>query len=212
MGLIQLFSSDPTFAILAFFALMISIGFHEFSHVFVAYTLGDLTGKLAGRLTLNPLRHLDAIGTLMILFIGVGYGKPAPFNPGSLRYRRWGPTLVALGGPISNLLFVGVFGVLWRVLQTPLGIDNLLIQFLEVAIFFNAALAVFNLLPVPPLDGSHLIASIFGEAHPLTQFLRRFGWQVLLALVVFDLFVGVGILGRYLRWGIGVILTAFGLN
>lgn len=212
MGLLGAFTTNPTLALLSFFALVISIAFHEFSHVLVAYSLGDSTGKAAGRLTLNPLAHLSTFGTLMIVLIGVGYGKPAPFNPASLRYRRFGPTFVALGGPFSNLLLVGVFSILWRIAQPSLGNENLLIQFLGLAIFYNAALAVFNLLPISPLDGSHLLRSTFGPNAPLVRLLEQHGWQILFALIAVDLLFGYSILTVYLRWGVNLILRLFGLG
>lgn len=211
MGLINQLSTNPLGAALTFLALIVSIGFHEFSHVLVATALGDTTGKQQGRLTLNPLAHLTLMGTLMILFLGVGWGKPAPFNPEALRYRRYGPTFVALGGPLSNLLLVAVFGLLWRVLLPQLGADNLLITFLAITVFFNAALAVFNLLPIPPLDGSHLIRSLLGAHSPLVQLLDRYGWQLLFVLVLVGLTTGGGILELYLQWGVGLILRLFGL-
>lgn len=212
MGLLSQFGDQPLVALLSVLALIISIGFHEFSHVLVAYVLGDQTGRLAGRLTLNPLRHLDPIGLFAILLLGVGWGKPAPFNPESLRYRRFGPSLVALGGPLSNILLVAIFGLLWRLLLPSLGSDNLLTTFLWIAIFFNAALAVFNLLPIPPLDGSHLLRSLFGPQSGLVRFLDQFGWQLLIALIVIGSLTGGGFLASYLRAGISILLRIFGLS
>lgn len=212
MGLISTLFSNPTFALLSFFALIVSIGFHEFSHVFVAYVLGDNTGKAAGRLTLNPLAHLSPLGTLMILFIGVGYGKPAPFTPSALRYQRFGPTFVALGGPLSNILLVAVFGGIWRLVHGSLGGGNLLVQFLSIAVFYNAALAVFNLIPIAPLDGSHLLRSILGGNSPIVRTLEHYGWQLLFGLIALDFIAGVSILGTYISWGVGLVLRLFGLT
>lgn len=212
MSLLSTFASEPLVALMAVLALVVSIGFHEFCHVLVASSLGDPTGRAAGRLTLNPLRHLDPFGFVAIVLFGIGWGRPAPFNPELLRYRRAGPAMVALGGPLSNLFLVGVFSLVWRLVSPSLGSQNLLTIFLTVAITYNAALAVFNLLPIPPLDGSYLVRAIFGPSAPITRLLGRFGFQVIFVLIVLEL-VGVGsILGWYLQGGIRLVLSLFGLT
>ncbi len=195
----------------AYLALFLSIGFHEFSHVLSAYLQGDMTGKLLGRLTLNPLKHLDPFGTLMILVARIGWGKPAPFNPYNLRYRRWGPTLVALAGPASNIVLVMISGYALLLIGPHLPSTNLLIIFLQAAVVVNATLAIFNLLPVAPLDGSHVVAAIAGPQHPLTIFLQRYGPFLLLALVAASFFGG-GILNSYIFGGSSLLLRALGLG
>ncbi len=212
MGFLNEFIANPLLGLLSFFALIISIGFHEFCHVLVATALGDTTGKAQGRLTLNPLAHLSPVGTIAMLVFGLGWGKPAPFNPEALRYRRFGPTFVALGGPVSNLFLVGVFGLLWKLFHTSLGVGNLLLSFLELAIFYNAALAVFNLLPIPPLDGSHLLRSLLGPKSRLVEILDRVGMQVLVLLLLLSFVTSQSILTAYIGGGIRIVLKLFGLS
>lgn len=205
---IQHLFTNPIQFIVTFLALVISIGFHEFAHVFSAYLQGDTTGKALGRLTLNPLRHLDPFGTVMIALVGIGWGKPAPFNPYSLRYRRWGPALVAIAGPISNLLIVLVAGYVFKWLYPGLGNANLLSIFLAALAILNAALAVFNLIPIHPLDGSHLLRAVLGANHPLVVMLERYGFMILLGVLI----LGGGFLGLYLVTGIDWIFSLLGLH
>jgi len=195
----------------AYLALFLSIGIHEFSHVLSAYLQGDQTGKMMGRLTLNPLKHLDPLGSLMIIVARIGWGKPAPFNPYNLRFRRWGPSLVAIAGPISNIILVAIAGYSLLLIGSHLPSNNLLIVFLEAAVIVNASLAVFNLLPVAPLDGSHLLSAILGPQHPLTIFLQRYGSFLLLALVAMSYFGG-GLLNAYVFGGVKIILHGLGLG
>lgn len=200
--------SNPTQFVVTFLALVISISIHEFAHVLSAYLQGDSTGKALGRLTLNPLRHLDPIGTIAMVLIGIGWGKPAPFNPYNLRYRRWGPAFVALAGPISNILMVVISGYALLLLQPLLVEQNLLRMFLSTLVILNAALAVFNLIPVHPLDGAHLLRAMLGPMNALVQTLERYGVYLLLAL----LFLGGSLISSIIFAGVRVILTVVGLG
>ncbi len=194
-------------------ALVVSIGFHEFSHVLVAFSLGDQTGKLAGRLTLNPLKHLDPVGTLLILLgAGIGWGRPAPFNPANLRYRRYGSAIVALGGPLSNLLLVAVFSLLLRIFFPLYGPENLLTFFLQVCVIMNASLLFFNLIPVPPLDGSWLLMSFLPpSAAAFKELLARYGWMILFAVLILDFWAGIPIIRPFLIGGVEWLTDGFGL-
>ena len=203
------------FISLIFFFLVIipcSI-FHEYSHAWMAEQLGDSTAKYAGRLTLNPLVHIDKWGTIIMplfLFFATGgrflfaYAKPVPFNPYNLRSQRWGPLWVAIAGPISNFLLAGAFGILMRFLS----VSNLTL-FLSVIVYANVLLGVFNLVPIPPLDGSKILFAILPPEHSfkLQTFLEKYGFVILLAFIffgyqlispaisfVYSLFTGGGVL------------------
>lgn len=183
--LINLLFSAPGLFAAIFLALVISITFHEFFHVFVARLLGDRTGERMGRLSLNPLVHLDPWGTLAILFIGFGWGRPAPFNPYNLKNQKYGPTLVALGGPASNLILIIVFGLILKIAYPILGPMNYLTIFLGALVGFNGVLMVFNLLPIPPLDGSYLLHLAVDRRWPhVSRFMDIYGPQILLGLVL----------------------------
>jgi len=194
--IISLLFSSPLLFFAIFIALIISISFHEFAHVFTARLLGDSTGERAGRLTLNPLAHLDPMGTIAILLIGFGWGKPAPFNPYNLKNQKYGPALVALGGPLSNLLLIVIFGIVLKILYPIMGPDNYLTIFLQVLVTFNGVLMIFNLIPIPPLDGSHILEAILGSRfEKVSQFLNVYGPRTLLVLVFVSIIFGIPIFG-----------------
>lgn len=192
--IITLLFTEPLLFIAIFIALIVSITFHEFSHILVAKWQGDNTGEQAGRLTLNPLAHLDLFGTIAILLIGFGWGKPAPFNPYNLRNQRYGPALVALGGPAANLFLIIVFGILLKIIYPIFGPDNYLTIFLQILVTFNGVLMVFNLIPVPPLDGSHILEGILGNRFSnFSAFLNTYGPRLLLGLILLSLLFGLPI-------------------
>ena len=143
--------------------LAVAFPIHEFAHAWTATRFGDDTPRRAGRLTLNPLAHLDLWGTLLFLFTGFGWAKPVPVSPYALRSRRayfW----VAFAGPLSNLLLAVVAAVLYRLLEPMLAASNMgrfVLQFLGAVVFFDLLLFFFNLLPIPPLDGDKVVAGLF---------------------------------------------------
>lgn len=206
-------SFQPTQLLILFLTLVVAVDVHEFSHVLSAYLQGDQTGKLLGRLSLNPLRHLDPIGTIFMAVavfsgFGIGWGKPAPFNPYNLRFRRWGSAVVALAGPISNLIVLALSGYALLLLGPRLPSGNLLLEFLKFFVLVNASLAVFNLIPIAPLDGSHILQAVLGPTNALVVVLQRYGFFILLALV----FLVGGLLSAYLSFGIGALLKVLGLS
>jgi Zn-dependent protease len=164
--------------------LIVSVVLHEVSHGVVADRLGDPTARYAGRLTLNPLRHLDPVGSVILPAVLVvsgapfvfGWAKPVPFNPRYLRHRRWGPALVGLAGPATNLVLAVLAGLLirWDVAGGT---------FPVMVVVINLVLAVFNLLPVPPLDGSRLVAALLPPAY-LQWYARLEGAGILIAIVL----------------------------
>lgn len=194
--LISLLFTAPILFIAIFIALVISITFHEFFHVLVARLQGDTTGERMGRLTLNPLVHLDPWGTMAILFIGFGWGNPAPFNPYNLKNQKWGPAFVAMGGPASNLILIIVFGIILKIVYPIFGPLNYLTIFLQALVGFNGVLMVFNLIPVPPLDGSYLLRAVLGTqfAH-ISDWLDMNGPKILLGLIIISWIFNLSIFG-----------------
>lgn len=191
--------TDPVFFVVWIMAVVYAITVHEFSHVLAAYLLGDKTGQDMGRLTLNPLAHLDWLGFAMLALVGFGWGRPAPYNPYNLRFPKWGPVIVSLAGPAANLLTVVIGVLVLRWLGgTTVGQETVLVLLLISLVMINLTLLLFNLIPIPPLDGSRLLFTILPDR--LADFKYRLaqnGPYVLLALVVIDSLVpGLSIFGR----------------
>ncbi len=185
--------------------LIMSVIIHEVSHGYAALYLGDVTAKYAGRLTLNPIKHIDPVGSIFLPMLFVimntglilGWAKPVPYNPYNLRNQRWGEMIVAIAGPASNFIIAIVFGLLIRfyeVLSLP---DSFVILALSV-VMINVVLAVFNLIPIPPLDGSKVLFSILPSSYSLKiravfersgifliLFVVFFMWRFILPIVYF---------------------------
>jgi Zn-dependent protease len=193
-------------AILVVIFLGIAFPVHEFAHAYTAYRLGDGTAKLFGRMSLNPVVHFDPMGGLLLVisaFISAttgggfifGWAKPTPVNPSNLRDRRNGEVLVAIAGPVSNLIMAILGAIVWRVLfATDVSVPELFVQVLFSFVAFNIALAIFNLIPVPPLDGSAILFRLVSPqtAWQLRPMLAQYG---LIIVIVFVLFGGA-FLGR----------------
>ncbi|MGB8646778.1 MAG: site-2 protease family protein [Anaerolineae bacterium] len=174
-------------------AMVCGITFHEFSHAFTAYQLGDMTPRYQGRLTLNPAAHLDPMGVLLFALAGFGWGRPVQFNPVRLRTNpRTGGALVAIAGPIANILLGTVVGLSTRImigLQVLPGTETwgiVLLNTLVYFVWFNFILAVFNLVPLPPLDGHHILPALLPAdmAYGLQSFYARIGPYSLFALLL----------------------------
>ena len=179
MGIINLLN-NPILMIFFIGALLIAISVHEFMHAWTANYLGDPTAKYARRVTLNPIAHLDPIGTLMIFLVGFGWGKPVPINPNNFQNPRLGSALTSLAGPMSNLLMAIALALL---LKIPIVNGTLFAQFLLITIQLNLVLMLFNLIPIPPLDGSKVLALVFPELE--NPKLQIYGIFILLALLFF---------------------------
>jgi len=182
------FFQNPIYFFASAVAIILAISLHEASHALAGYLLGDRTAKDAGRLTLNPLAHLDLVGTLLLFVAGFGWGKPVPFNPYNLKNQKWGPAMIAMAGPFSNFLIAILTGFLLKAVLsfTTLAHTNGLIVLLAYLIQINIALLAFNILPVPPLDGSKLLFALLPARFDyIKEFLSRYGTWVLIAIIIF---------------------------
>lgn len=193
-------------------ALIVALTIHEASHAWMATQLGDDTPKKMGRLSLNPLAHLDPIGSLMILFVGIGWGRPVPIDANKLHPNpKVGMALVAIAGPISNLILAILFSLVLRarfLSFSPqkvfsLGGENLFLApacFVETFVALNLGLAIFNLIPLSPLDGSRIWQILLPDRwYWVFARYEIFGAFIVIGLVLADIYLGLGILSRILN-------------
>ena len=173
---------------------LLCITLHELSHGYCAYLLGDDTAKKAGRLTLNPVKHIDIMGLMMMLVFHVGWAKPVPVSMYKFKNPKKGMALTALAGPVSNFLIAVVFMLLYGLLFFPLRVNavgRFFLEMIELTAYISIGLGIFNLLPVPPLDGSKvLFAALSDEGYYRLMRYERYGGIALLLLMM------SGILGR----------------
>jgi len=196
------------FLIFQLVVLIFSIMIHEISHGAMALRLGDDTAKRLGRLTLNPLKHLDPVGSvilplMLILFnspILIGWAKPVPYNPYNLKDPKKGAALIGAAGPISNIIIAVIFSILLN-FSTVLGMSSTLIAAIGVIVLINLLLAIFNLVPIPPLDGSKLLFALFPRSwFKVQMIMERNGFLFLL------LFIFLGL--RYLWMAVMIVFVA----
>ena len=181
-------------------AAVIGLTVHEFSHAFTAYKLGDSTAKDEGRLTLNPLKHIDWLGFFLIVIAGFGWAKPVSFNPANLRNKHRDEILISIAGPISNFLIALVFFIIARLLYfvdyfhtTAFGLE--IINLIMIWGVINFSLFIFNLIPIPPLDGSHLYLTFLKDINPkLMMNMYTYGTLVLLAIIIVENKLNINIL------------------
>ena len=203
MGLITLLNSDPASFVFLSICLVFSLCFHEFSHSLAAFLLGDDTSYKLKRTNINPLNHLDPMGTAMILFVGFGWAKPVPVNPYNLNNPTKDMMKIAFAGPASNL-FLAFIALL---LSNIFSINSVVISYFYI---INLALAVFNLLPISPLDGSQIFNPIiYKYSKEAGDFLTKYGSQILFGLILFGLFTGYSILWQIMSPIIAIINTVF---
>jgi Zn-dependent protease len=165
-------------------ALVIGVTFHEFSHAFTADQLGDHRPRALGRVSLNPVRHIDPFGALLFLIAGLGYGRPVPVNVYALRPGRIGMAMVAAAGPVANVVVALVFAVVYRSIKIS-GVQMDLVEGIVLsAVFYNFVLAILNLIPIPPLDGYNVVLAFLPPRYAFAlQRYAQYGFLVLLLLV-----------------------------
>ncbi len=203
--------SGPIVFLIVFISLILVVSIHEFAHAFVANKLGDPTPKLQGRLTLNPLAHLDLFGTILLLLVGFGWGKPVMFDPYNLRNPRRDAALISLAGPTSNLLFAILAAIIYRIALVFISPAAILFNILFFIIYFNLLLAFFNLIPIHPLDGGKIFTGFLpaSEAREADIFLRRYG-LIILIFLIFPIFSGVSpiwlVLSPVINFLLGILI------
>jgi Zn-dependent protease len=179
--MLDLLAASPLAFVIFLGGLLLSIAIHEFAHCFVTDRLGDPTPRIRGRLTLNPLAHLDPLGTLAIVLTGFGWGKPAPYDPYNLKEPVRDAALIAAAGPASNLLIATLLSMLIK-----LGIGGEFVALFSIQlIFINVALALFNLIPIYPLDGSKILRALLPAQASLEyeDVMERYGTIILMMLI-----------------------------
>lgn len=192
--------NDFLLIIFQFMVFIFSVMAHEVSHGITAYKLGDDTAKNAGRLTLNPLKHIDAFGSIFLPFLLIltnssiifGWAKPVPYNPYNLKNPRLGAALIGIAGPLSNILLAVIFSIFYRI-AVFIGVASLMpaVILFQIIISINLLLAVFNLVPIPPLDGSKLLFAFLPKKyHRLQMYLDQYG----IFLLFIFIFFGFGLL------------------
>lgn len=203
MGLLNLLINDPAAFILLAIPLLYSIIFHELAHGWVAYRMGDPTAQMAGRLTLNPLSHLDPIGTIMLFLFGFGWAKPVPVNFSNVNSRK-GLILISSAGILANFILAFLSILLFRILAPPP--SSVIAQVLYYMANINIILAAFNLIPIPPLDGSKILMGFSspGFQHTLSR-VEPYGFFIIIALLYTGLLNPVI---AFFRW---IILALIGI-
>ena len=188
-------------------ALVVGITFHEFSHAFLADQLGDRRPRALGRVSLNPMRHLDPVGSLVFVLAGFGWGKPVPVNIYALRPGRIGMAVVAAGGPIANVIVAVAAAVVVRVLDMG-NASGFAVELALAIVLYNLLLAFFNLLPIPPLDGYNALLAFLPAKHAFTvQRYAPYG-VIILLLLVFIPGSPLGILFDAVQWVTRLLIGA----
>ncbi len=199
--------------------VIIGLTFHELMHAFTAYKLGDPTAKEQGRLTLNPLKHIDPLGFIFILIAGFGWAKPVQINRANLKHPKRDEALIAVSGPAANLALALVLSVFFSLTLHLTGVPYDRIAHYPVlgvflfSIYINFALFLFNMLPIPPLDGSHLIFSALKIKPETEAKIYRYGMLVFLGIIVVGRFAQINLLpiGPVIEWMMGLVFSLLGV-
>lgn len=184
--MLSLLTTNPFLFILWLLGLVSAITIHEFAHALAADKLGDPTPRSQGRLTLNPLAHLDPLGTIMLLIAKFGWGKPVIFDPYNLENPKNDSVVIALAGPLSNIILATILSMLVRLSPFAGPTVQVVSTILVPAIFLNVMLAIFNLIPIHPLDGGKILVGLLPDrqAKEVDQFLHKFGTIILIAIIL----------------------------
>jgi len=185
---------------------MISLTIHEFAHAFAADKMGDHTAKLAGRMTLNPFKHLNLSGFVFFMLLGVGWAKPVPINPLNFKKYKKGTRWVSISGVLANFLLGLLAAGICAVLVATVGLDVVSMQYVYTILAYfmmvNSFLALFNILPIPPLDGFNFVASFSKGENKFIKFMARNGYRILIGILlvslITDILFGIDILSMYL--------------
>lgn len=180
---------DPIFLLMLLLArllaMLVAVSFHEWAHAFAAYKLGDPTAKNMGRMSLDPMKHLNGIGVLAFMLFGIGWARPVIVNSSNLKHYRRDDIIISLAGVLMNLVLSFVFYGIYFALAAFGVTSEIVTLIMETVIVMNISFAVFNILPIPPLDGYHVLSSLFIRKNfKVVQFFQRYGFIILLVLVV----------------------------
>ena len=192
--------------LISIFVFFISLTLHEFAHGFAAHKMGDLTPKMHGRLTLNPVKHLDPMGLICFIFFGFGWAKPMPVNPLNFKKYKTGTRVVSIAGVLVNLFLglisAGIMAILFATVGLPNDAMLYVYSILEMFMMVNSFLFMFNILPIFPLDGFNFVSSFLKPNNKYVQFNHRNGhklmWGIILGSLIFELFFSIDVLGWYL--------------
>ena len=223
-----LFNTDltPEEAVIHFLitvaVFMISLSIHEFAHAFAAHKMGDNTAKLAGRMTLNPFKHLNLSGFVFFMMLGVGWAKPVPINPMNFKKYKKGTKLVSISGVFANFSLGLVSAILCAILFATVGMKYAAMEYVYTILLYimlvNSFLALFNILPIPPLDGFNFVASFSKGENKFIKFMLRNGSRILISILLIslltDVLFGIDLLSAYLsllyNW-VFLPITALGI-
>lgn len=209
MGIISL---DPAVQVILIPVIIFALSFHEFSHGWVASRFGDQTARYAGRLTLNPMAHLDLFGTMALYFMGFGWAKPVPVDPRNLQNPKQDMMWISLAGPVSNLILALISGILLSILLKLgiIGSQSPLIMVLIMSLQINLVLAIFNFIPIPPLDGSRILEGMVPiKYHNELAKFEYYGPRVLFGLILISMFTRFNIFSVIISPIMSIFLKLF---
>lgn len=192
--MIELLQTNPLIFIVIIAGLILALAFHEAAHAYAAHMLGDDTAKNEGRLTINPFAHLDILGTLSLIFFKFGWGKPVPVNPNNFKSPAFGNLMVAIAGPSMNLLIAVILAMVARFLP----IESIAFSIIDAIVYINILLAFFNLLPIPPLDGSKILGLFMSQESYYE--LEKYGPFILIAFIFVVATTSLPIFDTFLGW------------